>query len=391
MDGAFVKNRVFLVFVLLVISLETQFSVAFSTTKCDHNQIEEHLKTTLNCIMKSQNKNMKSFLAMSESEIAILKDQQNSTGNQEWCELIDEEISCFTDNLGTCFNNQIQNEFATLMEWYYNKQPYMNCKRIEGLSKTEIEKNAKDIIKNYKEDIDSLKEIVTFDKECSSDDLVISVKGKIPCFMMHFYAIIQELMPHVIGPKPSEPKSMPVCKNFVGLLNSCFGETSCLSQPEMNMIRDFLATYYNVAMGFVVQLTARFGSMSNFMETVGVGANDTHDLQGYPKLNKKMKTMMMKGMDLIVEDYKTDDCQTSLKQFPMMVDDELIKSLPYENGAAPYVIIIVLLLCLVLIMLVAILGWVFYAYRNPTTRSGQILIRSTAKSRLFRSPSTTTV
>ena len=76
----------------------------------------------------------------------------------------------------------------------------------------------------------------------------------------------------------------------------------------------------------------------------------------------------------------------------MMVDDELIQSLPYENGTAPYVIIIALLLCLVLIMLVAILGWVFYAYRNPTTRSGQILIRSTAaKSRLFRSPSTTTV
>ena len=75
----------------------------------------------------------------------------------------------------------------------------------------------------------------------------------------------------------------------------------------------------------------------------------------------------------------------------MMVDDELILSLPYENGPEPYVIIIALILSLVVIMLVAILGWVFYAYRNPTTRSGQILIRSTAKSRLFRSPSTTTV
>ena len=76
----------------------------------------------------------------------------------------------------------------------------------------------------------------------------------------------------------------------------------------------------------------------------------------------------------------------------MMVDDELIQSLPYENGPEPYVIIIALVLSLAVIMLVAILGWVFYAYRNPTTRSGQILIRSTtAKNRLFRSPSTTTV
>merc|ERR1712038_327287 len=341
--------------------------------------------------MKSQNKNMKAFLDLSHNEIASLKDGGTNDTTAEWCELVDEEIACFTDNLGTCFNQKITDEFAVLMEWYYNKQPYMSCNRIEGLSKEEIENKAKDIVRNYKEDISSLKEMLTFDQQCSTDELVMSVKGKYPCFMMKFYAIIQEIMPHVIGPNPSEPKSMPVCKNFVGLLNSCFGETSCLSQPEMNMIRDFLATYYNVAMGFVVQLTARFGSMSNFMKTVGVGANDTHDLQGYPNLNKKMKTMMMKGMDLIVEDYKTDHCQTSLKQFPMMVDDELIKSLPYENGTAPYVIIIALLLCLVLIMLVAILGWVFYAYRNPTTRSGQILIRSTAKSRLFRSPSTTTV
>ena len=302
MEGEFIKHKFFFVVVFLL--LEARFGSAFSTQKCEHNQIETHLKTTLNCIMKSQNKNMKSFLAMSESEIVNMKDQQNSTGNSEWCDLIDEEIACFTDNLGTCFNKAVQDEFATLMEWYYNKQPYMNCKRIEGLSKEEIEKKAKDIIKNYKQDVESLKEILTFDKECSTDDLVISVKGKIPCFMMHFYAIIQELMPHVIGPNPSEPKSMPVCKNFISLLNTCFGETSCLSQPEMNVIRDFLATYYNVAMGFVVQLTAKFGSMSNFMETVGVGADDTHDLPGYPKLNKKMRGMMMKGMDLIVQDYK---------------------------------------------------------------------------------------
>ena len=305
MEREFIKHKSVFVIVLLLIALEARLGSAFSTKKCEHNQIEKHLKTTLNCIMKSQNKNMKTFLAMSENEIANMKNQPNITdATSEWCELIDEEIACFTDNLGSCFNKEIQDEFATLMEWYYNKQPYMNCKRIEGLSKDEIEKKAKDIIKNYKQDVESLKEIVTFDKECSTDDLVISVKGKLPCLMMHFYAIIQELMPHVIGPNPSEPESMPVCKNFVSLLNTCFGETSCLSQPEMNIIRDFLATYYNVAMGFVVQLTSKFGSMSHFMETVGVGADDTHDLPGYPKLNKKMRGMMMKGMDLIVEDFK---------------------------------------------------------------------------------------
>ena len=89
--------------------------------------------------------------------------------------------------------------------------------------------------------------------------------------------------------------------------------------------------------------------------------------------------------------FQTDECQKSLKQFPMMVDENLIQSLPLDGGTQPFIIIIALVLSLVVIMLVAMLGWVLYAYRNPTTRSGQILIRSTAKSRLFRSPSTSTV
>ena len=98
-----------------------------------------------------------------------------------------------------------------------------------------------------------------------------------------------------------------------------------------------------------------------------------------------------KSNDLFFLLIQTDECQKSLKQFPMMVDEKLIQPLPLDGGTQPFIIIIALVLSLVVIMLVAMLGWVLYAYRNPTTRSGQILIRSTAKSRLFRSPSTSTV
>ena len=294
----------FIVSVVLLIALNSSCVLSFSTQSCTHDQIEKHLKTTLNCVMKSQNRNMKSFLAMDNAQIAKLKEHSSNT--TEWCELIDEEIECFTKNLGTCFNKKLTSDFAILMEWYYNKQPYMECNRLEGDNKEEIERKGKAIIKNYKKDIESLKDIVTFDQECSTEELIMSVKGKWPCLMMHFYSIIQELMPHIIGPKPSEPKSIPVCKNVVGILNGCFTQTDCLSQPEMSLIRDFLATYYNVAMGFVVQLTAKFGSMSSFMDTIGVGKDDVHDIEGYPKLNTKMKTMMMKGMDMIVEDFKVN-------------------------------------------------------------------------------------
>ena len=91
---------------------------------------------------------------------------------------------------------------------------------------------------------------------------------------------------------------------------------------------------------------------------------------------------------------QNDECQTSLKQFQMMVDEKhLVQNLPLiDDGPTPYVVIIALVLSMVAITVVALLGWVFYAYRNPTSSSGQFLIRSTAgKHRLFRSPSTSTV
>ena len=81
----------------------------------------------------------------------------------------------------------------------------------------------------------------------------------------------------------------------------------------------------------------------------------------------------------------------------MMVDPDLIQQLPLKdktglgdgNKTESYMVVTGLVLSLVVIMLVAILGWVFYAYRNPTSRSGQVLIRAkSGRHGLFRSGST---
>ena len=85
-----------------------------------------------------------------------------------------------------------------------------------------------------------------------------------------------------------------------------------------------------------------------------------------------------------------------------MIDPELTQQqlplkdktgLEEEDGdkTGSYVVVIALVLSLVVIMLVGILGLAFYAYRNPTSRSGQFLIRATAKNGLFRTGSTLTV
>ena len=100
---------------------------------------------------------------------------------------------------------------------------------------------------------------------------------------------------------------------------------------------------------------------------------------------------------------QNNECQTSLKQFHMMYDEENLKQdwtryLDHEqnfpladDGPTPYVGIIAVVLSMAAITAVSLLGWVFYAYRNPTSRSGRFLIRSTRDNRLFRFPSTSTV
>ena len=100
---------------------------------------------------------------------------------------------------------------------------------------------------------------------------------------------------------------------------------------------------------------------------------------------------------------QNDECQTNLKQFQMMIDEENLEhdwtiywdqdqNLPLtDDGPTPYVVIIALVLSMVAITVVALLGWVYYAYRKPTSSSGQFLIRFTRGNRLFRFPSTSTV
>lgn len=69
-------------------------------------------------------------------------------------------------------------------------------------------------------------------------------------------------------------------------------------------------------------------------------------------------------MNTFVIPFQDETCQTDLQQLGV-------------GKTQSNVVVIAVVLSIVVIMLVAILGWVLYAYRNPTSRSGQLLIRST--------------
>ena len=279
---------------LLLIILSSSCVSSFSTQACTHDEMEQHLRSTLNCIMRSNRRAMDNGIQY--TDIHTIKEYKNSTNTPEWCELMDEEIECFTKHLGTCFDKKMTSDFAIWMKWEIIDNN--TCNRIKGDNKKEIELNGKD---NLKKDIESLKDIVTFDQECSTEELLISLEVLKPCLVMHLFSIIQ----HTIPLKPTEPKSIPVCKTVVGILNDCFAQTDCLSQTEMNLIRDFLATYYNIFMEFVAQSVAKFGSMSNFMDAAGVDKEKMFDKVGYP-LSSQRKTMMKKEIDTVVDDYKVN-------------------------------------------------------------------------------------
>ena len=100
---------------------------------------------------------------------------------------------------------------------------------------------------------------------------------------------------------------------------------------------------------------------------------------------------------------QNDECQTNLKQFQMMIDEENLEhdwtiywdqdqNLPLtDDGPKSYVGIIAVVISMAAITVVALLGWFYYAYRKPTSSSGQFLIRFTSGNQLFRFPSTSTV
>ena len=62
-----------------------------------------------------------------------------------------------------------------------------------------------------------------------------------------------------------------------------------------------------------------------------------------------------------------------------------------DDEPASYVGIIAVFISMAAITVVALLGWVFFAYRKPSSSSGQFLFRFNRGNRLFRFPSTSTV
>ena len=316
----FLNNKVFFVRLLLMIFLEEPFVQAFSSTKCSHIQIETHVKLTLNCIMKSQNKKVKEFSELQKNIKAVTKDQhlnksRTSVNNEttELCGLFDEEITCFTDYLGECLDKEVTNDLAEVMEYYLDRQHYIGCSLMKGGDKEEVLKKIM-YLNNYTQEAESLNKMFIFDKECSNEELVISFKSKWPCIMVHLSAIMEEVMPHtmphIIGeelcpscPKPSQPKSIQICKTVVGMLNTCFGGTECISQREMDLIRDFLTTYYNVIMGFTVQMSAMYGSVLKVYHPSDTYAGMDREMKESANITD-LEKMGIKLSGLMVEDYK---------------------------------------------------------------------------------------
>jgi len=412
----------------VLFTLDTPFISGFTTQKCSLGQIETQLKLTLNCIMKPGDNHMDVFLKMVTDKYAGIKPKETNT--TELCERLGEITSCFTNNIGTCFDQKINSDFTTMMEYnkYYSMKFYYNlkCNMVDGLKKDEIEQKANSIVAKYA-DGEILKSIFTSDKECSPKKLVVSFREFVSpakCFVKHvlnihalydfiymsYMNILNDQIMTILERSTYNTTSMPVCKSVIGILSTCFQETQCLSQPEMNFIRDFFATYYRITVSVLAQLSAKFGGMSNFIDVARVGVDDIHGIDNPTTFNEKKLQMIAKLMDWTIEDYKNDSCQKGINHFTIMVDEKLIPKLSLQDrddgngsyvmvdkkripklplqdkdkGNGSYVIILVLVLSFVVIIIVAMLGWVFYAYRNPTTRSGQTLIKATAKNRHHR-------
>ena len=61
-----------------------------------------------------------------------------------------------------------------------------------------------------------------------------------------------------------------VCKTLGKVLDECFDENECLSQREMDMTRDIIATIYKIGMELFTMIASPFGSISDFADFVNI-------------------------------------------------------------------------------------------------------------------------
>ena len=111
----------------VLILLLTQETKAYSTERCNHDQIEAHLEDSVTCIVNmlfekedvAQNHTfMESFDNLSFVTVMSYDHALNDTWG---CQMLDKCTICVIQHFGYCFNRDVSRIFSKLLTLYVHK------------------------------------------------------------------------------------------------------------------------------------------------------------------------------------------------------------------------------------------------------------------------------
>ena len=243
--------------------LQETFVFAFSTSKCNHYEIENSLKATLNCIMWCLDDNVEDEM-LQINTTQYLRSNESSTGPiSSRQKIIDDLHCCIHINLEPCFEEKVLNELS--FHTFHNfmnrtKQPQIICNEQTNVKENQLKISTSVSSSSRQDNIPGfVLGIITSDKNCSQEDFVKSINSSSNCLQKDVIPETQKLLSSIIGFAFDHVYSKSVsCRAIVDGLNTCFEKEKCLSMQEINLIKNSFATFYKVAMSYVTKTFEKF-------------------------------------------------------------------------------------------------------------------------------------
>ena len=238
--------------IIMYSTLFRNITLGLNTKSCNHDEIYNHVKTFFNCMYDMKD----------EKIAAAIKATRNET--TEWCNLLTKETSCFSQSLGSCLEQKITEDLETLYLYQILRAEEISCIKIGSRNATSIKSEGSRLMTDYFTDIQKLNNIINFDNNCNTLQLVnsmLKIGSSIKNQAKHLRKIIDDYFREVFfnNKDDVEIDSLPVCQTAVAIAENCFKKDNCLSDDEMNLAKSVTMTYYKMTMILVENLNGTVG------------------------------------------------------------------------------------------------------------------------------------
>ena len=137
----------------LLLVMNYQFTAAFYTKKCTHDDLVTQLKGTICCFEKTLFDQIDKFSkGWKNNGTEIRNISENSLLHKTLCEIdlrLNKHISCIADHIGSCFNETLVGDFKLMGYWYLRSAYDSMCNGKPLEPSEEIKEKLRPILDHY--------------------------------------------------------------------------------------------------------------------------------------------------------------------------------------------------------------------------------------------------